>query len=184
MQGERVMLERRRINMKQATLADLAGVDQAYISRLERNRTKNVGIDTIAAIANGLGVSVQYLLGLSDSPLGEPDAKVLRELAGEYVTVDVDSEEERQLVRSLLAEFVALPAATQEIAVELVRLLRRAVEPVTHPAPVVEQLEPDDWRLWVGLVSKMDEETRDAIGRSIGVDFEASRPRVGDAAHA
>ncbi len=174
LQGERVMLERRRIDMKQAALADLAGVDQAYISRLERNKIKNVGIDTIDAIANGLGVSIAYLIGLSDSPLGEPSGAVLRELAGEYVTVDVDSEEQRQRVRSLLAEFSTLPAATQGIAIELVRLLRQAVAVEPEPEPV-EAMGEDEWNVWIGLLNRFDEPTRRAIERSVGIERDVSR---------
>jgi len=125
LQGDRVLLERRRLNLNQDYLAGMIGVDRTYISRIERNQDMNVGIKTIEALANALGVSVSYLIGASESPLGEQDAQVLKEMAGEYVTVDVDSDEERRLVRSLMDEFNMLPRRAQQTVVEMVRLLRR-----------------------------------------------------------
>lgn len=120
-----MLLERRRLNMNQDYLAGQIGVDRTYISRIERDQDVNVGIKTIESLADALGVSVGYLIGATESPLGESDAKVMKEMAGEYVTVDVDSEEERRLVRSLIVEFNALPRRAQEAAIEMIRLLRR-----------------------------------------------------------
>ena len=119
------MVERRRLDMKQETLASLIGVNRSYISQIERESDVNVGVKTLRALADALGVSVGYLMGDTDSPLGESDVKVMREMAGEYVTVDVDSEEERRLVRSLIVEFNALPRRAQEAAIEMIRLLRK-----------------------------------------------------------
>lgn len=125
LRGDRVLLERRRLNMNQDYLAGQIGVDRTYISRIERDQDVNVGIKTIESLADALGVSVGYLIGATESPLGESDAKVMKEMAGEYVTVDVDSEEERRLVRSLIVEFNALPRRAQEAAIEMIRLLRK-----------------------------------------------------------
>ena len=120
-----MLLERRRLNLNQDYLAGVIGVDRTYISRIERNQDMNVGIKTIEALANALGVSVSYLIGASESPLGEQDAQVLKEMAGEYVTVDVDSDEERRLVRSLMDEFNMLPRRAQRTVIDMIRLLRR-----------------------------------------------------------
>ncbi len=123
--------------MKQETLASLVGVNRSYISQIERDVDVNVGVKTLAALADALGVSVSYLLGLSDSPLGESDAKVMKEMQGEYVTVDVDSDEERRLVRSLIVEFSALPRRAQEAAIEMVRLLRKMEDEESYVRPHV-----------------------------------------------
>jgi len=125
LRGDRVLLERRRLNLNQEVLAGQIGVDRTYISRIERDQDMNVGIKTIEALAEALGVSVGYLLGVSESPLGESDAKVMREMAGEYVTVDVDSDDERRLIRTLIAEFNALPRRAQVAAIEIIRTLRK-----------------------------------------------------------
>lgn len=111
--------------MNQDYLAGQIGVDRTYISRIERDQDVNVGIKTIEALADALGVSVGYLIGATESPLGESDARVMKEMAGEYVTVDVDGEEERRLVRSLITEFNALPRRAQRAAIELIRALRK-----------------------------------------------------------
>ena len=119
------MIERRRLNLKQEALARAVGVDRSYISQIERDVDVNVGVKTLTSLAEALGVSVGYLLGVTDAPLGESDARVLKEMAGEYVTVDVDSDEERRLVRSLITEFTMLPRRAQQAAIEMIRLLRR-----------------------------------------------------------
>lgn len=137
LRGDRVLLERRRLNMNQNFLATQIGVDQTYISRIERDQDVNVGIKTIEALADALGVSVGYLLGVSDSPLGESDAKVMREMAGEYVTVDVDSDDERRLIRTLISEFNTLPRRAQVAAIEIIRTLRR-VESESDETHLVE----------------------------------------------
>ena len=125
LRGDRVLIERRRLDMKQETLANMVGVNRSYISQIERDIDVNVGVKTVQALADALGVSVAYLLGASESPLGESDVKVLREMAGEYVTVDVDNDDERRLIRSLIAEFNALPRRAQEAAIEMIRILRK-----------------------------------------------------------
>lgn len=123
--GNNVMLLRRDLGMTQDALATVAGISRAYLTNIERGRGARVGVDIVFALADALGVSPQYLMGLSESPLGETDGKVLREMAGEYVTVDVDSDEERRLVRSLMDEFIMLPRRAQQTVIGVVRLLRR-----------------------------------------------------------
>ena len=46
----------------QTELARRAGIRQGVLSYIENGRTKNPRIDTLAAIASALGVSVQKLL--------------------------------------------------------------------------------------------------------------------------
>lgn len=167
--ANRVLLSRRDLGWDQKQLSEESGVSRPYISQIERARKTNVSVDVLFSLAGALGVSVQYLLGLSDAPIIEQEQAVLRELAGEYVTVDVDSEEEQRLVRALLAEFVALPAGVQGIAIEMVRLLRQAVAPAPEPAPV-ERMEEGEWEMWVRLLNRFDEPTRRAIERSVGMD--------------
>lgn len=123
--GKRVMMSRYDLNVNQLELSERSGVSNTYISDIERGRARKVGVDVVFALAEALQVNPAYLLGLTDAASGESDARVMRELAGEYVTVDVDSDEERRLVRSLMDEFNMLPRRAQQAAIEMIRLLRR-----------------------------------------------------------
>jgi transcriptional regulator with XRE-family HTH domain len=69
--GNRILLSRRDLGLKQEELASRAGVSRAYITNIEQGRAKNVGIDVIFAIARELGVTVPYLLGLSDEEVAQ-----------------------------------------------------------------------------------------------------------------
>lgn len=67
--GLRLRLSREDLGWEQDDLGEKSGISRGYISKLERGYTTNVGIEVIFALANALGVSVQYLLGLTDDPL-------------------------------------------------------------------------------------------------------------------
>ena len=79
LRGDRILIERRRLNLKQEALARAVGVDRSYISQIERDVDVNVGVKTLTSLAEALGVSVGYLLGVTDAPLGESDARGLKE---------------------------------------------------------------------------------------------------------
>lgn len=64
--GERVRLVRRKQDVTQEALADKAGLNVITVSRLENLSARAVYADTVAALARALGVSADYLLGLSD----------------------------------------------------------------------------------------------------------------------
>jgi transcriptional regulator with XRE-family HTH domain len=53
---------RRRLGITQSELARRAGIRQGVLSYIENGRTKHPRIDTLAAIANALGVTVDELL--------------------------------------------------------------------------------------------------------------------------
>lgn len=64
--GDRIRELRLAKGLKQSELAELAGCKKPYISRLETGDAVGCSVSTIAGIAIGLDVSVDYLLGLSD----------------------------------------------------------------------------------------------------------------------
>ena len=63
--GNRVRGVRRARDLTQAQLAALTSLNVITISRLENGTAKSVHGDTIVALARALGVSADYLLGLS-----------------------------------------------------------------------------------------------------------------------
>ena len=56
--GERLLLERRRLDVNQDDLAIRANVNRAYISNLERGHAENPSVAVVEAIAKALGVNV------------------------------------------------------------------------------------------------------------------------------
>jgi len=62
--GERVLVLRRRLDLSQQALARHAEVDAMTISRLERGMKKRLEIQSLARLAQALGVTTDHLLGL------------------------------------------------------------------------------------------------------------------------
>ena len=126
--GNTVLIERRRLGIDQKELERRSGVSRSRISEIERGKGTNVGLDAIYSLADALGVTVPYLLGLSQDALGEGDAAVIKSLAGQYLTIEVDSKEQRQLLQDAIAALSALSPREQRRAVQLLRMLRQVEE--------------------------------------------------------
>lgn len=130
----RLLRSRRDLNWRQEDLAEKSGVSRTYISEIERGKITNVGIEPVLALAAALGVTVPYLLGLSDDPLGEGNDKVLREQSPEYVVFDVDSDNERRTLRALVDAYTALRPEHQRLALSYLRMMRQIEEEETRGA--------------------------------------------------
>lgn len=63
--GDRILLLRREFNISQKTLAELAGVTEASLSRYENN-LREPRAEIIGRIASVLDVTTDYLLGRTD----------------------------------------------------------------------------------------------------------------------
>lgn len=69
--GARIRAERKLLGWNQIQLCQLAGVEQPYLSRLERG--EKIGTpQTIGRIARALGVSVDFLLGGPRQEISSP----------------------------------------------------------------------------------------------------------------
>ena len=70
---ERLRELRRGLGLTQQELQALSGVPYTTISRVETGITDKITVDTCARLAKALGVTNDYLLGVSDAPtcLGE-----------------------------------------------------------------------------------------------------------------
>ena len=124
----RLLRSRRDMNWRQEDLAHASGVSRTYISEIERGRVTNVGVEALSALADALGVTVQYLLGLTDDALGEGSERVLREQSGDYVVFEVESGEERRVMQQLVDEYSALSPRSQRLAIEYLRMMRQVEE--------------------------------------------------------
>jgi len=121
--ANRVLLSRRDLDWDQKQLADQSGVSRPYISQIERSRKTNISVDVLFALAEALGVTVPYLLGLTDDPLGEGSSP-----AGDVVMFEVETDEERRTMRQLIDEFTALSGRNQRMALNYLRMMRQTEE--------------------------------------------------------
>jgi transcriptional regulator with XRE-family HTH domain len=64
--GARLRQRRRELELTQLKLAELSGLTQAQISELEMGRLTRVMSDKVCDLALHLGVSVGWLLGVTD----------------------------------------------------------------------------------------------------------------------
>jgi transcriptional regulator with XRE-family HTH domain len=67
--GERLRRARERRGWNQRELARNAHVDHAWVSRLESGEKQNVSLDVARRLALALGISTDYLAGLTTRPL-------------------------------------------------------------------------------------------------------------------
>jgi len=126
--ADRLLLARRDMRWDQGELASKSGVSRGYISEIERGVKRNIGVEIVVSLAEALGVSVSYLLGLSDDVLGEGNERVIREQSGDYVVFEVENGEERRVMQQLIDEYSALSPRSQRLAIEYLRMMRQVEE--------------------------------------------------------
>jgi transcriptional regulator with XRE-family HTH domain len=63
--GERVLLLRRRCKLQQRELAARVGVHYNTLSRVEQGRIRTLNTEVAAKLAQALGTTVDYLVGLT-----------------------------------------------------------------------------------------------------------------------
>jgi transcriptional regulator with XRE-family HTH domain len=71
---QRITSMREHRGLSQSELAELAGIGQAYVSKLERGMAPNAAGIVLGKLSTALETSVDYLLGLSDDPNPRPTA--------------------------------------------------------------------------------------------------------------
>lgn len=70
--ARRIVALREKQGLLQPDLAQLAQIEQSYVSKLERGLAPNVSGVVLARIATALETTTDYLLGLSDDPNPRP----------------------------------------------------------------------------------------------------------------
>ena len=123
--GNRVLIGRRDLNWDQEELARASGVSRSRISEIERGKASNVGVEAIFRLAEALGLSPSYLLGLTDSPTGESDAKILAEQSADYVVAEVDGPEERRIIRSILDDLALMTPEQQRMVMAFLHAMHQ-----------------------------------------------------------
>ncbi len=123
--AQRVLLARRDLQWDQDELSRKSGISRGYISEIERLRKTNVGIEVVFALADALGVTVPYLLGVTDNAVGEPIDQLQ---ADNYMVVEVKSPEQRRALQQVIDAYSALSAGQQRFAINMLRMMRQAEE--------------------------------------------------------
>lgn len=122
--GERLLLERRRLDVNQDDLAIKANVNRAYISNLERGHAENPSVAVVEAISKALGVKPEYLLGWTDDPLGE--GSVISSATEGRIVYQVSSPGEYRAMRELLDIWPELTEDDRRFLLDLATKLGRA----------------------------------------------------------
>ena len=65
---DRLRMARAQLRLSQESLGKAIGLDQAYISKIERGEVQDITVTTLARLADALQVSTDYLLGRQDIP--------------------------------------------------------------------------------------------------------------------
>ncbi len=93
--GKRIREERLKLGLTQERLAEDVNLSTAYIGQIERGE-RTPTLENIVAIANRLGVTVDYLLSDSVNSNGENELKIWLQL------MDGRSDREKQLAINVI----------------------------------------------------------------------------------
>lgn len=133
--GERILLARRDLDFNQDELARRIKVNRSYISHIERGDSTNITIDVLLKLSTVLGVSVLYLLGLSDAPLADDGSPI--EASADRLVFEVRDAEMRRAIIELIAILREMTPAQQRMFVEMGQKMQRLMESGNEKAPII-----------------------------------------------
>ena len=131
--GNRVLLSRRDLHIKQNELARLIGVSRTYVSQIETGAVDAIMTDILLKLSNALGVTVGYLLGLTDVPLDNDDAPI--DITSNHITFDVRDTETRAAIVEIIAILREMTPAQRRVFVEMAQKMQQFMEPGTNQPP-------------------------------------------------
>lgn len=127
---ERLLLSRRDLHWNQIDLAEKSGVSRGHISNIERGHTTNVSVEVIFSLADALGVSSLYLLGLTDDPLFNVSDRERIEEEKERVLKDQEINLQTfRLAQQFIDIFTELTERDQVILLRMAETMRQADTP-------------------------------------------------------
>jgi len=80
--GQRLLARRKRLGLTQMQLAQMTGMSQGSIARIETGKAEEVQSSTLITLAKELKVSTDYLLGLGEDEETERPKRRVRPQAG------------------------------------------------------------------------------------------------------
>lgn len=126
--GRRILLSRKDLKINQEELGERSGISRGHIAKIERGEVKNPTIDIVYRLADALGVSRAYLLGITEDPLYE-----VEEESEEQLKISVIKRSPSRTYRTLGAElldiFDQLSSDSQSILLSIADKLRQADAP-------------------------------------------------------
>lgn len=128
-------MSRRDLGVNQGELARRINVNRSYISLIERDRVSNVTVDVLVKMATVLGVSTNYLLGLTDIPLDDDGAPV--DMTPDRIVFDVRDAEMRAAVVEIVAILREMTPGQRRIFVEMAQKMHRLMESTNDKAPII-----------------------------------------------
>lgn len=131
-----MLLSRRDLRIKQEELARLTGISRTYVSQIETGAVDAIMTDTLLKLSNALGVSTNYLLGLTDVPLDDDGAPV--DMTPDRIVFDVRDAEMRAAVVEIVAILREMTPGQRRIFVEMAQKMHRLMESSNETkAPIV-----------------------------------------------
>ena len=133
---DRLLLARRDLEIDQRELSRRSGISPAYISKIERGRSDNVTVDIVFRLANALGVSPAYLLGLTDIPIDNDVASA--DASPDRITFDVRDVELRSAIIELVSIVREMTPAERRYFVDMAQKLQHLMESSSeNKAPII-----------------------------------------------
>ena len=130
------MLSRRDSDIKQVDLARRIGVSRAYISKIETGTVNNITVEVLMKLAEILGVSVNYLLGLTDAPLTDDGAPI--EAGQERIVFEIRDADLRAVIIELVSIVREMTPAERRYFLDVAQKLQRLMESNSeNKAPII-----------------------------------------------
>lgn len=122
----RVLLSRRDLGINQDELAKRAGISRTYVSKIETGAVKDVMSDVVIGLAMALGVSVSYLLGLTDVPSDDPGTPLQSNES--LVIFEIKDRLLRRDAQELMALFVEMAPEDRTYTIGIVERIWRSAQ--------------------------------------------------------
>ncbi|MFZ2421997.1 MAG: helix-turn-helix transcriptional regulator [Anaerolineae bacterium] len=135
--SSRLLLSRRELDLNQDELARRVGVDRSYISQIERGVVTNVGVEVLMKVADALKISLAYLLGLTDAPLGNANDGSPIEASADRLIFEVRDAEMRRAIIELIAILREMTPAQMRAFVEMGQKMQKLLESGNDKAPII-----------------------------------------------
>lgn len=130
-------MSRKDLDIDQRELGRRVGVSNTYISNIERGYSKNVTADVLVKLAEALGVSVTYLLGLTDAPGGSADDGAPIDAGPNRLVFEVRDAELRAAVLEIIDVVREMTPAQRRLFVDMAQKMKRLMDGEENHAPII-----------------------------------------------